>query len=196
MNRRPVFARCLPLLCTVGCQGSSQTSASEQSLPPPIVVRDTQGKSLAELRAGHPCRATIGPIEMIIGGPPLLSQLGPDRWTGDTGENGTTLSRGVDKIMRVFPVGDPTTVSVLDGDGIARLRVQVSGGDASVSNAGGQVLRRLHSKVSGEIVSDPAAFTATGTKDLVLVALLSAPELQPEVRMLAACERVLVKGSK
>ncbi|MBV8763138.1 MAG: hypothetical protein JO257_37980 [Deltaproteobacteria bacterium] len=159
-------------------------------------MRDDKGTSLAEIHSGHPCRATIGPVELIIGGPPLVAQVGNERWTGDTGENGTTLSRGVDKIARVFPIDDPTQVSVLDNDGIATLRVKVSGGDATVSNAGGQMLRHLHTKVSGEIVSDPAAFTATGTKDLVLVALLSAPELQPEVRMLAACERVLVKGSK
>ena len=159
-------------------------------------MRDDKGVSLAEMHSGHPCRATIGPAELIVGGPPLVAQLGNDRWTGDTGDNGTTLSRGVEKIARVFPVGDATQVAVLDNDGIAVLRVKVSGGDATVTNAGGKALRYLHSKVGGEIVSDPAAFTAKGTNDLVLVALLSAPELQPEVRMLAACERVLVKGSK
>ncbi|HSN26877.1 MAG TPA: hypothetical protein VLT45_11340 [Kofleriaceae bacterium] len=191
-----MFGRFLPVLCTVGCQGNAQPPASQQPLPPDIVVRDGKHASVAEMHSGHPCRATIGPVEMIIGGPPLVAQLGNDRWTGDTGENGTTLSRGVEKIARVFPIGDPTQVSVLDNDGIAVLRVKVSGGDATVTNAGGQVLRRLHTKVGGEIISDPAAITATGTGDLVLVALLSAPELQPEVRMLAACERVLVKGSK
>lgn len=160
-------------------------------------MRHVQGAPVAEMRTGDPCRATIGPVEMIVGGgPPLVAQLGNDRWTGDTGDNGTTLSRGVEKIARIFPVNDPTNVAVLDNDGIPLLRVQVGGGDATVSNAGGQVLRHLHTKVGGEIISDPAAITATGTKDLVLVALLSAPELQPEVRMLAACQRVLLKGSK
>ena len=160
-------------------------------------MRDSQGKSLAEMHSGDPCRATIGPVEMIIGGgPPLVAQVGNDRWTGEAASNGTQLSRGVEHIARVFPVNDPTQVSVLDNEGIAMLRVQVSGGDASLSNAGGQRLRSLHTKVGGEIVSDPVAFTATGTNDLVLVALLTAPELQPEVRMLAACQRVLLKGSK
>jgi hypothetical protein len=191
-----VFARCLTLLCAVGCQGNAQAPASQQPPAPDIVVRDTKGVSLAAIRSGHPCRATIGPIELLVGGEPLVAQLGNDRWTGDTGDNGTTISRGVEKIARVFPVNDATQVSVLDNSGIAVVRVKVSGGDATVSSAGGQTLRVLHTKVGGEIVSDPAAFTATGTKDLVLVALLSAPELQPEVRMLAACERVLLKGSK
>lgn len=160
-------------------------------------MRDSQGKSLAEMHSGDPCRATIGPFEMIVGGgPPLIAQLGNDRWTGETASNGLQLSRGVDRIARVFPLGDSTQTAVLDNDGIAVLRVKVGGGDATVSNAGGQMLRSLHTKVGGEIVSDPVAFTATGTKDLVLVALLTAPELQPEVRMLAACQRVLLKGSK
>jgi len=192
-----VFARCIPLLCTLtACQGSA-APAKQEPARPDIVVRDSQGKALAEIHSGDPCRATIGPVEMIIGGgPPLVAQVGSDRWTGDVASNGTQLSRGVERIARVFPVGDSTQVSVLDNDGIAMLRVQVSGGDASLSNAGGQALRSLHTKVGGEIVSDPVAFTATGTKDLVLVALLTAPELQPEVRMLAACQRVLLKGSK
>jgi hypothetical protein len=149
------------------------------------------------MHSGDPCRATIGPIEMIVGGgPPLVAQLGNDRWTGETASNGTQLSRGVEPIARVFPVGDPTQVAILDKDGTAMLRVQVGGGDASISNAGGKLLRSLHTKVGGEIISDPVAFSATGTNDLVLVALLTAPELQPEVRMLAACQRVLLKGSK
>ena len=55
-------------------------------------------------------------------------------------------------------------------------------------------MRRLHTKVGDEIVSDPPA-RLHRHDDLVLAALLAAPELVPEVRMLAACERVLVKGS-
>lgn len=191
-----MFARVLPVICTLGCQGSA-APAPQKPAAPDIVVRDSHGKSLAEMHSGDPCRATIGPVEMIIGGgPPMVAQVGNDRWTGDIGSNGMQLSRGADRIARVFPVDDSMQVSVLDNDGIALVRVQVGGGDATVSNAGGQRLRSLHTKVGGEIVSDPVAFTATGTKDLVLVALLTAPELQPEVRMLAACQRVLLKGSK
>jgi hypothetical protein len=189
-----VFARSIYVLAAFGCQTTPEAPA-QAPLPAGITVRDPKGVTIAELRPGHPCRATIGPVELIIGGPPLVAQDGDTRWSGDTGSNGTTISRGTDAIARVFPVGDPTRASVIDPQGVALVRVTLSGGDATVVNAAGQIVRRLHTKVGGEIVSDPPAASATGTSDLVLVALLSAPELAPEVRMLAACERVLVKGS-
>jgi hypothetical protein len=195
-----VFARSIYLLAPAGilaafgCQATPDAPA-QAPLPASVTVHDPRGTTIAELRPGHPCRATIGPVELIIGGPPLVAQVGDTRWSGDTGSNGTTISRGTEAIARVFPVGDPTRVSVIDPQGVALLRVTLSGGDATVANAAGQTVRRLHTKVGGEIVSDPPAASATGTNDLVLVALLSAPELAPEVRMLAACERVLVKGS-
>jgi len=195
-----VIARCIYLLAPAGvlaafgCQAKPESSA-QTPLPAGVIVHDQTGVTIAELRPGHPCRATIGPVELIVGGPPLVAQVGDTRWSGDTGSNGTTIARGSDAIARVFPVGDPTRVAVIDPQGVALLRVTLSGGDATVANASGQTIRRLHTKVGGEIVSDPPAASATGTKDLVLVALLSAPELAPEVRMLAACERVLVKGS-
>lgn len=181
-------------LAAFGCQAKPDAPA-QAPLPAGVIVHDPKGTTIAELHPGHPCRATIGPIELIIGGPPLVAQVGDAHWSGDTGSNGTTISRGTETIARVFPVGDPTHVAVIDPQGVALLRVTLSGGDATIANAAGQTVRRLHTKVGGEIVSDPPAATATGTTDLVLVALLSAPELAPEVRMLAACERELVKGS-
>lgn len=189
-----VLHRCIYVLAAIGCQGKSEAPPAPSG-PAPVVVQDAKGTVLAELRPGHPCRATIGPIELIIGGPPLVTQLGNTRWTGDDGANGTTLVRGTEPVARVFPVGDATQVAVLDPQGVAMARISVSGGDANVSNAGGQLVRRLHTKVGGTITIDQPAATATGTSDLVLVALLTAPELPPEVRMLAACQRVLVKGS-
>ena len=45
------------------------------------------------------------------------------------------------------------------------------------------------------ITIDSPALTVTGTDDLVLAAILASPEVVPQVRMLAACERVLAKGS-
>jgi hypothetical protein len=189
-----VFSRCIYVLAAVGCQGKSEVPPAPSG-PAPVVVQDATGVTLAELRPGHPCRATIGPIEMLIGGPPLVAQLGDTRWMGEDGSNGTTLQRGTDAVARVFPVGDPTQVAVLDNQGVAMARISVSGGDAIVSNAGGQQVRRLHTKVGGTIEVDQPAATATGTNDLVLVALLTTAEIPPEVRMLAACQRVLVKGS-
>lgn len=189
-----MVSRCIYVLAAFGCQGKSEVPPAPSG-PAPVVVKDAKGVTLAELREGHPCRATIGPVEMIIGGPPLVAQLGTDHWMGEDGENGTTLQRGTDPVARVFPVGDPTQVAVLDNEGVAMARIAVSGGDALVSNAGGQLVRRLHTKVGGTITIDQPAATATGTTDIVLVALLTTAEIPPEVRMLAACQRVLVKGS-
>jgi hypothetical protein len=189
-----VVRRCIYVLAAIGCQGKSEVPPAPSG-PAPVVVQDRKGVTLAELRPGHPCRATIGPVEMIIGGPPLVAQLGDAHWTGEDGSNGTTLERGTEPVARVFPVGDPTQVAVLDNEGVAMARIQVSGGDALVSNLRGQVVRRLHTKVGGKIAVDQPAATATGTNDLVLVALLTTAEIPPEVRMLAACQRVLVKGS-
>jgi hypothetical protein len=189
-----VFARSFYVLAAFGCQTKPDAPA-KAPLPAGITVHDDKGATIAQLRPGHPCRASIGPLELIVGGPPLVAQDGDTRWSGDTGSNGTTISRGPTPVARVFPVGDPARASVIDPQGVALVRITLSGGDATVVNAAGQIVRRLHTKVGGEIVSDPPAASATGTSDLVLVALLSAPELAPEVRMLAACERVLVKGS-
>ncbi len=194
MNRRSVRHCCIYVLAAIGCQGKSEPPPAP-ALPAGVVVRDSKGTTLAELHPGHPCRATIGPVELIIGGPPLVAQVGDTRWVGDDETNGTTLSRNATPVARVFPVGDPMNAAVLDPEGIAMVRVQKGGGDVTVSNGAGQTVRHLHTRVDGGIVIDKPAATATGTKDLVLVALLTAPELAPEIRMIAACQRVLVKGS-
>jgi hypothetical protein len=188
-----VRSRCICILAAVGCQTKSEPPAPAQ--PVDVVVRDAKGDVLVDLRPGHPCRATLGPFEMMVGGPPLVAQLGEAHWVGDDENNGTTISRNNRPIARVFPVGDPMTVAVLDPEGVPIVRVQKGGGDVLVSNASGQTVRHLHTRVDGAIVIDDPAATATGTKDLVLVALLTARELQPEIRMIAACQRVLVKGS-
>jgi DNA-binding beta-propeller fold protein YncE len=193
MNRRSVRSCCIYVLAAIGCQGKSAPPPAP-ALPPGVVVRDSKGEVLVEMHPGHPCRATIGPFEMMVGGPPLVAQLGDAHWVGDDESNGTTLSRNSAPVARIFPVGDPTTASVLDPQGVPLVRVQKGGGDVLVSNAQGQTVRHLHTRTDGAIVIDQPAATATGTNDLVLVALLTASELAPEVRMIAACQRVLVKG--
>ena len=135
-------------------------------------------------------------MEFIVGGPPLVAQVGNTRWSGTTETNGTTLSRDDERVVRVFPVGDPDTTAVLDMKGVALARIAVQGTTATVSNAASVPVRRLAlDPARTTITADEPALTITGTKDLVLAALLTAPELSPEVRMLAACERVLAKGS-
>ncbi len=152
-------------------------------------------KLVASVRPGHPCRAAIGPLEMIIGGPPLVSQLGDTRWSGVDGANGTTLAREGDRIARIFPVNDRSSVSVFDLDGIAMLRVQATPAGATVSDAASNPLRQL-AMTGGVIKTDHPELVVTGTHDVLLASVLTAPELTPEIRMLAACERVLVTEKK
>ena len=156
-----------------------------------IEVRDGT-QVTASVRTGRPCRASIGPIELIVGGPPLVSQLGDTKWTGSTtAESGTFLLRNDDRVARVYPVGDAKTGGIYDLDGIALVRVAVTDNTAVVSDGTGRKLRSLV-RAGTTITADTPPLVITNTSDLVLAALVSAPEVGPELRMLAACERVLV----
>jgi hypothetical protein len=157
-------------------------------------VRDSAGKVVAQLRPGHPCRATVDHIEMLIGGPPLVAQDGEVRWSGEAAETGTMLLRDGSPFARVFPTIDPAALAVFDPTGVALVRVAAAANAATISNAGGTVIRKL-ARTGDAIATDPPSFTISGTSDLVLAAVLSAPELVPEVRGLAACDRLLEKGS-
>ncbi len=183
------------LVLLAGCKDPQQQgkAATPAKPAPPVVVKDASGATLAELTPIRPCRAAIGPQEMIVGGPPLVSTLGTTKWTGSTEPNGTVLFRDEDRIARVYPVGDAKSGGVYDLEGVAKIRVKVNGSVAVVEDGGSIPLRKL-TVAADQITSDPPTFTITGTDDLILAALLSAPELLPEVRMLAACERVLAKG--
>ena len=179
----------LPLL---GCQ----TKADPPAADPTVMVEVREGtKVVASVRPGRPCRAIIGPLEMIIGGPPLVSQLGDMRWSGIDGSNGTTLEREGDRVARIFPIADRGTLGVFDGNGVAMLRVQATPAGATVSDAASRVLRTL-AMTGATIHADHPDLVVTGTHDVLLASVLTAPELAPEIRMLAACERVLVTEKK
>ncbi|HEY5923838.1 MAG TPA: hypothetical protein VIV11_19285 [Kofleriaceae bacterium] len=183
--------RSLLFLALLGCQGKKE---APPPAPPAIQVRDASGVLVAELRPIRPCRGSIGPVDLIVGGPPLISNLGTTQWAGSAAQNGTTLYRDGEAMARVFPVGDANHAAVLDMRGVALARIQVTGAVATVSNQASVPVRNL--RVQGALIkTDDPAYTITGTQDLVIAALLSAPELLPEVRVLAACERVLVKDS-
>jgi hypothetical protein len=180
------------LVALAGCK-ASKSKPIEPAPAVTVLVKDQAGATLAELHPTRPCRATIGPVELIVGGPPLVATLGTTQWTGSTETNGTTLSRDGERIARVFPVGDAASGAVYDLHGVAQIRVKVTGKVARVEDGSSLPVRNL-TLADGTITVDSPALTVTGTDDLVLAALLSAPEVLPEVRMLAACERVLAKG--
>jgi hypothetical protein len=147
-----------------------------------VEARDGSGAVIAQLRPGHPCRATVGPSELIIGGPPLVAQDGATHWSGDDRGNGTTVLRDGQVVARIVDLSG--VVSVIDPTGVAMVRI----GQDAISDAGGRRLRTIASHGKGFTIGDLAV---TGTTDPALAALLTAGELMPEVRMLAACERVL-----
>ncbi len=175
-----------------GCKDSSQAPKPVPTALADVQVLDANGALVAELKQTRPCRAAIGPQELIVGGPPLVSTLGSTTWAGVDDVNGTTLTRNDERIARVFPVGDATSGAVFDLHGIAQARVTVTGQVATVESSASVPIRRL-TRAAGKITSDNPVLTITGTDDLILAALLSAPELLPEVRMLAGCQRVLLK---
>jgi hypothetical protein len=183
------------LVLLAGCKDPQQQGKAPPAPKPatPIVVKDASGATVAELTPIRPCRATVGPQELIVGGPPLVATLGTTKWTGTSEPNGTVLLRDADRIARVYPVGDPASGGVYDLQGVAKIRVKVNGSVATVEDGASIPVRKL-TAAPGQITADSPALTITGTDDLILAALLSAPELLPEVRMLAACERVLAKG--
>ena len=178
--------RLLYLACVLGCHGQSTPMPA---LPPPIQVKDTQGALQAELRPLRPCRGSVGPVELIVGGPPLVAQMGVTRWAGEgSGSAGTTLERDDQPLARV--VADGTSASVIDMHGVPITRIAVAGTRATVIDAASSPIRTLIAQ-GPVIVVDQPALTITGTNDLILAALLASPELVPEVRILASCERVL-----
>jgi hypothetical protein len=182
---------CISIVALAACNGGKQ---AEQAPPTPIEVRDAQGV-VAELLPIRPCRAKVGNQEMIVGGPPILSQLGTTRWMGTTGSNGTMYEKDGERVARLYPLADANEASVLDTHGVALMRVMVTGETAKVTDAATVPVRNVTKEGNAITIDAPVPLTVTGTDDLVLAALLTAPELTPEVRMLAACERVLVKGS-
>jgi hypothetical protein len=195
-----VCFRCLwTLLVVAACQDKQPPA------PPPapasIEVTDSEGRAVAELKPIRPCRGAVPPAdELIVGGPPILASEGSAQWMGSTGENGTTYEKDGERIARLFPVTDPNNAAVLDMHGVAMVRISVEGDMATVKNGAGMPIRFLTKGAAGSagrptILVDKPALTITGTDDFVLAGLISAPELGPQVRILAACERVLVKGS-
>jgi hypothetical protein len=170
-----------------GCQG-----ASPEPTPPPRLVIEVRDSAdvVATVTAGHPCRATIDGVEMIVGGRPLLAHRGGSRWIGKDAENGTTLEHNDVTVARIH------ARQLFDGEGIPLLRV-MDGGDVVDRTA--RIVRTI-GPVPGPV---PALRIAGGPRELIvtglvptpdhfaLAAMLTAPDVGPELRALAACHYLL-----
>jgi hypothetical protein len=193
----------LLLAAVSACQSKSDAGARQTEAPPSIELKDAKGHVTARVTPGHPCRAMVDDIEMLVGSDPLVAQLGEVRWTGTTATNGTTIKRNDEVIARVFPIDQPSETGVYTPDGVAMFRATVSGDKADLISGAGAVIGTVkklptggisivsRSIVSSSIVSSlPGERVLTGTNDLLLAALLGATEAPPEVRGLAACHRL------
>ena len=176
-----LFCCVLALALGAGCQGRS-----EPDLPRPAVIEArVAGAVTARVTVGHPCRAEVDSDELLVGSSPLVAQVGNSRWAGD---DAGVLSKDGTPIVRMHD--QPNGIDVLDPSGVVLVSVS---SDGVVANATGVVLRRAVVAPGAIKIGDA---TVTGTSDAALAAVLTAPELIPEVRALAACRRLFAMETK
>jgi hypothetical protein len=185
-----VFLRSLTFLTILGCRGGTEVPTLPRIVP--IEVSDATSV-VAMVRPDRPCRASVGPIELIVGKEPFVAELGETEWTGERGSAGMFFLENGRKIARVFPETDPQRATIFGQTGEPIVTIEANGsGGAIISDGAGRVLRTLTLMTSSIAVDKPHEMI-TGTRDIVLAAMIAAQELEPEVRMLAACDRVLAK---
>jgi len=184
-----VYLRCLSFVAVLGCHRRAEPPAAAPIVS--IEVHDATSV-VASLRPDRPCRASVGPIELIVGKDPFVAELGETHWTGERGKLGMFFLENGTKVARVFPEDDPASVAVFDPTGVPLVQIQATATSATVTDGTGHALRTL-TRHGDAIASSQPVTTVTGTTDLVLAALITAQELEPEIRMLAACDRVLRK---
>jgi hypothetical protein len=160
-----------------GCQSTD----APKPQPAGIAVVDATGAVVARVIPGHPCRATVEGIELLVGGRPLVAQLGTDRWSGEDAENGTTLRKNDQVVARIH------AKQLFDANGVPLLRVLDNGDIVDQANA---VARKA--VVAADHVTIES-LTVTGTTDIAIAAMLTARETVPEVRGLAVCHYLLEK---
>ncbi len=146
------------------------------------------GAVTARVTVGHPCRAEVDSDELLVGADPLVAQVGNSRWEGEPGASGTTLRKDGAPLVRIQD--QASGIDVFDVAGIVLVHVAR---DGAVTNSGGAVLRRATAGAKGIQIGDA---TVTGTTDAALAAVLTAPELIPEVRALAACHHLFAQETK
>lgn len=189
-----MLIRALPVLAVAaGCQGHPAASGSAADDARADVMAGVEvrahGRLVARVVPGHPCRATVDGIEMLVGGPPLTSQVGDVAWRGEDRDDGTMLLRQDQPVVRIRSAAD--SLMLFDAEGVALFRAAIAADGARVIGRDGAVARIAKRTTNGIRVDDAVV---TGTDDLLLAALLTASEAGPDVRALAACHRLLTIG--
>lgn len=197
----PVYLVCClsALALLASCQGSpsprkqdeGERTASPASIgPAAIEVHDAKGAVTAKVTAELPCRASVDGVELVVGARPVVATVGGAQWTGDDDNGGTLIKRDGEPVARIAPSAN--ALGVFEPNGVGIVRAMLADDVARVVSGKGVVLRTATRTPSGIAVGDR---TVTGTDDLLLAAVLTAPEARPEVRALAACLRA-VPGDK
>jgi len=181
-----MFRSLVGVALVAGCSGQS-TADSPAVAPAGIEVRDALGEVTVRVVAGRPCRAEVDGIELQIGAEPLVTMVGNVRWAGTTDGGETTLTR--DGLRAAKIVVDGPRINILDDRGIPVIRLRTEGDTATALDAANTTVRTAVRSATSIAVGDQVV---TGTQDLLLAALLTAHEIGPEVRALAACHRMLL----
>ena len=169
-----------------GCPG--QSSADSPAAPSAgVEVRDATGEITARVVAARPCRAMVEGIDVQVGANPLVTMVGNVRWDGV--EDGTKVTLTRNGVRAADLVTDGNRIQVLDDHGFAVIRTKLEDDTAPVFDAANTNVRTAKRSGTNVTIGD---MTVTGTQDLLLAALLTAHEIGPEVRALAACHRLLL----
>jgi len=174
------------LLALLACQASASEPTPAMPAPgtvEPIVARDGAGTVLATVSSARPCRVQVAGVTASIPALPLLVDMGGARWTGETTPNGVVVSKDAQLAARILDAQG--ALAVFAPTGAAWLRVDAQG---AVHGPGGEPLRQIRDDGAALHAGDA---TVTGTRDRLLAAALTAPELPAEVRALVVCNRLL-----
>ena len=176
----------LSSLLLVGLAGGCRCGAERQPprQPPAIEARDATGAVTARVVPGRPCRAEVEGTELLVGGRPLVAQFGATRWSGEDAANGTTLLKNGVPVARVH------ARQLFDAEGLPILRVLE---DGSIADRASAIVRRAVAAPDGGAVAIGGT-TVRGTADVVLAAMLTAPEVAPELRAMVACHLLLLEA--
>ena len=178
----------LSLAAFAGCQGESSHDSGPKAPTASVELREADGKVSARVTPSHPCRATIDGLEMLIGTQPLVAQLGDVRWSGDLTASGTMLRRNDVVMARMFPDDQPGELGLYSAEGVAMFSAKIIGDKADLVSGAGAVVATAQKQPKGGVKVGER--TVTGTDDVLLAAVLAAPDVPPEVRGLAACHRL------
>jgi hypothetical protein len=161
----------------------------------PVNVQDPGGRSvLAVGKSGNQCVARIGDDTTLT-----LDRKGDDATitgapiTIQRTAAGEQYLRDGERVARVWrDPARPGHVDVLDPQGVALVRIDAAGAVATLADKAGGIIAHVTFEGGRFITKDPhdAVLAYAKGGDAELAALLTAP-LPPDLRALAACDRLL-----